>query len=172
MYDLNIDGFMEQRELIQIEKWASEVPNNGVIVEVGSYKGRSSYAWAASCDPSVTVYCMDGFDPTFYDIFKENMKDFSNVVQLPSIVPYQMPGWTDQPIDIFFLDAAHTNPEDIDAINYFLPLIKKGGLICGHDYYPDRDYCPDIISNVKELESRLGQEVINPDGTSIWAFRV
>lgn len=172
MYDLNIDGFMEQRELAQIEKWASEVPNNGVIVEVGSYKGRSSYAWASSCYPSVTVYCMDGFDPTFYDIFKENMKGFNNVVILPSIVPYQMPGWTDQLIDIFFLDAAHVNPEDIDAINYFFPLIKKGGLICGHDYYPDRDYCPDVVANVRELEIRLGKEVMNPDGTSIWAFRI
>lgn len=172
MYDLNIDGFMEKSELIQIEKWAEEVPKNGVIVEVGSYKGRSSYAWAKSCDPSVTVYCFDKFDNGQEQEFINNTKNIPNIIPFKATVPYRMNGWILQPIDIFFLDGAHKNPDDIGAINYFLPLIKKGGLICGHDYYPNETTSPNINHNVKTLEKRLNQSVIHPEGTSLWAFKV
>jgi hypothetical protein len=83
-----------------------------------------------------------------------------------------MASWVNQPIDLFFLDGRHQNPEDIDAINYFLPLIKKGGILCGHDYYPIERHTPDIIDNVRELEDRLNQKVVHPKGTSLWMFKV
>ena len=171
MYNLNIDGFMEEFELIQLAKWAEEVPKDGIIVEVGSYKGRSSYAWAKSCDPSVTVYCCDRFDDS-EDEFKLNTKDIPNIIPIKGNIPYDMGGWIPRPIDVFFLDGAHKNPEDIDAINYFLPLIKKGGIICGHDYYPIERHTPDIINNVRMLEERLNQPVFHPSGTSLWMFTV
>ena len=169
MYDLNIDGFIEEGELIQIAEWAEQVPKDGIIVEVGSYKGRSSYAWAKSCDPSVTVYCLDKL---ITNEFTTNTKDISNIIPIQAIVPYHMASWVNQPIDLFFLDGRHQNPEDIDAINYFLPLIKKGGILCGHDYYPIERHTPDIIDNVRELEDRLNQKVVHPKGTSLWMFKV
>jgi predicted O-methyltransferase YrrM len=172
MYDLNIDGFMVEFELIQLAKWAEQVPANGIIVEAGSYKGRSSYAWAKSCDPTVSVYCLDRFYDDFENEFIANTKDIPNIIPIKCEIPYNMNSWVPQPIDVFFLDAAHENPADIDAINYFLPLIKKGGLICGHDYYPIERHTPDIIDNVRELEQRLNQPVFNPPGTSLWAFKV
>ena len=42
MYNLDIPGFMSETELIVIEELASQVPENGIIVELGCYKGRSS----------------------------------------------------------------------------------------------------------------------------------
>lgn len=172
MYDLNIYGFMMEPELQQIEKWAASVPKNGIIVEVGSYKGRSAVAWAKSCDPSVTVYCLDRFGDECFDDFKENTKDIPNIIPIKCNVPYSMDSWVDQPIDIFFLDGSHHNPEDIDAINHFLPLIKKGGLICGHDYYPVEGHTPDIIENVRLLEQKFNTPVNNPPSTSLWSFIV
>lgn len=169
MYDLNIDGFMQEGELIQITKWAEQVPKDGIIVEVGSFKGRSAYAWAMSCDPSVTVYCLDKNITTE---LVANTNDISNIITIEAIVPYNMGSWVDQPIDLFFLDGRHQNPFDIDTINYFLPLIKKGGILCGHDYYPIEKHTPDIIDNVRALEERLNQQVVHPSGTSLWMFTV
>jgi predicted O-methyltransferase YrrM len=172
MYDLNIDGFMMEPELKQIEEWASMVPPGGIIVEVGSYKGRSSIAWSTSCDPSVTVYCLDRFRDEYQAEFVTNTSGIPNIIPIKGDIPYDMGGWVDQPIDLFFLDGMHSNPYDIDAINHFLPLIKKGGLLCGHDYYPVEKHSPDIIANIRELEKRLDQEVDNPYNTSLWSFNV
>lgn len=168
MYDLNIPGKMKESELQVIEELASQVPLGGIIVELGSLTGRSAYAWAKSCVHSVTVYCFDYFGPINYPIFLENTKDCKNIIAIRGLCP-QMSKYRGPPIDIFFLDGAHTNPQDIDAINHFLPHMKSGGIFCGHDYY---DIYPDVLANVAELEQRLNQKaVIFPD-TSIWSFRI
>lgn len=164
--DIPVRGFMTLRELEQIASWAKEVPENGVIVEVGSYVGRSACAWAMA-DPTVKIYCIDYFE--YMDEFVDNTSQYPNIIpirgQSPNAIRY--PG---DLIDIFFLDAAHTNPSDILNIEYFLPLIKPGGLLCGHDYGDPR--YPDIMTNIKMLEDRLGQKVTHHERTSLYSFRI
>lgn len=168
MFDLSIDGFMQENELVQIEQWATEVPENGTIVEFGSYKGRSSYAWAKSCHPSVKVYCIDYF-AEYYDEFVKNTKDCPNIIPIkgtfPRGVTYHGPN-----VDVFFIDSNHINPEDIDAINLMFVYMKPNSIICGHDYYPEIN--DDVKTNIKELETRLKQEVTVYPGTSLWSFRI
>ncbi len=171
MYDLNIDGFMVEAELMQIEKWASMVPENGTIVEFGSYKGKSSYAWAKSCHPSVKVYCID-LHNKWYDEFLENTKDCNNIIPIigrfPRKVTYHGPL-----VDVFFIDSNHKNPDDIDAINLMMMYMKPNSIICGHDYHRDeRDLHTDVENNINELEKRLNQKVTLYPGTSLWSFRI
>lgn len=166
MVDINISGFMGEQELLQLETWAKEVPANGVIVEVGSHLGLSASAWAEA-DPSVTIYCIDYFPEL--EQFKQNTERWSNIIpirgQSPNAINY--PG---DAIDIFYLDAAHRNPSDWLNIEYFLPLIKKGGLFCGHDYGDNR--YPDVIANIEMLEERLNQKVTLYNNTSLYSFRI
>jgi len=174
MYDLNIEGIMLESELIQIKNWAESVPANGVIVEVGSFLGRSSVAWASSCDPSVTVYCIDIFNigDNHYEIFKKNTGNLKNIIPIKGKSPHDIM-YLEIPIDIFFLDADHKNPSDLDNIEYFLPFIKKGGLLCGHDYTPGSgSILPDIEKNIKLLEKRLDQPVTLYPSTSLWSFNI
>ena len=134
MYDTTIDGHMNESELRCIERWASAVPENGVIVEVGSLYGRSAVAWAKSCDPSVNVYCVDAFfDPTtgadFYPQFQENTKDIPNIIPVPNLCPwFPYSRYVDRAADIFFIDAAHKNPNDWEIIQFALKNLKSGGL--------------------------------------------
>lgn len=175
MYNLDIDGYMEENELKVIEELAKTVPAGGVIVEMGSFKGRSSYTWAKSCKPDVTVYCVDIFHvhnqphDSFYQEFLDNTKDCDNIKTIKGTCPYEVE-YNGPPIDLFFLDAMHSNPHDIDAINHFLPFMKSGGIFCGHDYIDSPDY--DIVANVTELEQRLNQKVELFPGTSIWVLRI
>ena len=173
MFDLSIEGHMTEKELVQIECWASFVPKNGIIVELGSYKGRSSVAWAKSCDPSVTVYCLDYFNGEYYNDFYTNTKDIKNIIPIKGKAPYNdLPDFKQNSIDIFFLDGHHANPEDIDAINFFLPLIKKGGMLCGHDYFPTTECQDDICRNIRDLEVRLNQQVTTIKYTTLWQFQI
>lgn len=174
-YDMNIPGHMLEEELKQIERLASTVPENGNIVEIGSLFGRSAVAWAKSSHPSVTVYCVDMFhnileSPTysFYDDFVSNTGNIPNIVPIKAFSPYifETP-LPDVKFDLVFLDAIHKNPFDIDNIRYFLPKIKSGGILCGHDY---EDAWPDVVDNVRYLQQELGMNVTLAPGTSIWYF--
>jgi predicted O-methyltransferase YrrM len=175
MYDLTIRGHMNESELRCIERWASAVPENGVIVEVGSLYGRSAVAWANSCDPSVNVYCVDAFfDPTtgadFYPEFHENTKDISNITPILNLCPwFPYSRYVDKPADIFFIDAAHKNPNDWEIIVFALKNLKSGGLLCGHDHL---SMFPDVKENVKRLEEQFGKPATFYSGTSLWSFEV
>jgi precorrin-6B methylase 2 len=169
LYNLDIDGHMMEVELQEIERLAAEVPANGLIVEVGCLYGRSTYAWAKSCDPSVKVIVIDPFyEEGQRKKFDENTAGIENIEVIDGKAPDKMiyPGHM---IDLIFIDATHYNPNDMDIIEYFLPFVKTGGILSGHDYY---ETFPDVTTNVRILEERLNQKVINPPGTSIWAFRV
>lgn len=175
MYDMSINGHMDETELQCIEAWASKVPENGVIMEVGSLFGRSAVAWAKSCHPSVDVYCVDTFydpntDTDFYDEFRANTKDIPNIHPIVCACPYfKYSRYVDKQPDIFFIDATHSNPNDWHIILYGLKHLKSGGLLCGHDYLPN---WPDVVENVKQLEQLLGKPATLYADTSLWSFEV
>ena len=62
-YNLNIPGWMPEAELKTIEMLAQTIPRDGNMVEIGPFCGRSSWCWARSADPSVTVHCLDIWNP-------------------------------------------------------------------------------------------------------------
>lgn len=172
MYDLTVEGWMSEEELKQIEIWAAGVSPGGVIVEVGTYKGRSAIAWASSCNPSVTLYCYDRFENEDVDChqeFLENTKHLTNMKSFKGSCPKQVK-YTGAPIDIFFLDASHGDGMQLTRlINHHLPLMKKGSIFCGHDY---TNACPAVMASVNFLEELLGEEVTLYPNTSLWSFRI
>lgn len=169
---------MDEAELIQIEKWASEVPEFGLIMEVGSWHGRSAIAWATACRPSVTVMCVDCFyfitpeikTVRYYDQFYANTKHLTNIKAIKAYSPnFNYSAHASEKLDIFFLDALHENPNDWSNIELGLKHLKSGGLLCGHDYH---ESWPDVVENVKRLEELLGQSVTTYPNTILWSFRI
>ena len=48
----------------------------------------------------------------------------------------------DASLDFVFIDAAHEKDAVLADIKAWLPKVKKGGVIAGHDYYPENpEYC-------------------------------
>lgn len=186
----NVLGWMTNQELSVLNKISKLIPDDGVIVEVGSMFGRSACVWASS-KPLGKIYCIDIFYEK-YDVthnipteiclehsfplngqsfnileeFQKNTKNFPNINMIRGCSPFVK--YDGPPIDLFFLDASHTNPNDWENIEYFLPLIKDGGIISGHDYIPD--VFPDVVENVKRLEKMFNTEVTLYTNTSIWSF--
>ncbi len=58
-YNLNSPGWVPEAELKIIEMLAQTIPRGGNMVEIGAFCGRSSWCWARSADPAVTVHCLD-----------------------------------------------------------------------------------------------------------------
>lgn len=184
----DIFGFFSDGELEQVATWAKEVPANGVIVEVGSFFGKSSVGWATACDPTVTVYCIDRFEELSiefiqslpknipinngkynpFEVFKNNTKDIKNIYPIKASSIKELPNIFDK-IDIFFIDAEHKNPSDIEYILHFTKFIKPGGLICGHDLGTT---FPDVRVNVTILEKLYKKKVQRYHNSSLWSIRI
>jgi hypothetical protein len=198
-YDTTIPGWMTVNELKVIESWAKNVEPNGVIVEVGSFLGRSAYCWCRSTDPTVTVYCIDTFDDRWTDIsindngdietnghgeprkttkktllrqqtlWEKYTKDLTNMIQLKGYCPTDVV-YPNNDIDILFLDAAHENPNDWDVITAHLPKLKPNSRICGHDY--NKTEYPDVMVNAKRLEQLYNKSVTLYPKTSLWMIQI
>jgi predicted O-methyltransferase YrrM len=62
-YNLDIPGWMPEPELKILERLARDIPAGGAMLEVGPFCGRSSWCWSKSVDPSVSITCVDIWDP-------------------------------------------------------------------------------------------------------------
>ena len=162
-----------------------------VGVEVGSLHGRSSYAISIAINQGI-LYCIDMWDgidthahsftseeilnnnfppdgmKNTIEVFKENTKNRKNIVTIQGYSPDCVRDW-DRPIDFIFLDAHHTNPNDRDNIDFWLPKIKSGGLFIGHDLGSIFD---DVRKNVEYMEQLLNKRVNTIPGTSLWYFNI
>lgn len=191
MQENTVVGFCLPTELKILEDLASTVPEDGFIVELGSLFGRTAVAWATYC-PSATILCIDDFkdnnwsdlaypgvvcrpvnnmDYNTYDIFLENTKEYSNIKHMKCKCPEGIVYGGD-PIDLLFVDLCHVNPIDWDTIEIFLPYVKPGGIICGHDYVPD--LFPDVVENVARLEKLYNTKatIYSENWNTLWSLRI
>ena len=172
------EGWMKPSEL---EWLAEQASKHRCIVEVGSWMGRSTTAMADNMEGSGVIFAVDTWRGSeehesylkdkpidfVYNIFRKNLTvhiESGRVcpVHLPSIEAarvFRAIGYAD--FDMVFIDASH-DYENVKAdIKAWKPLLRSGGLLCGHDWGH-----PPIVQAVREL---LG----NPKSSStIWYARM
>lgn len=151
---LPVTGWMSEVELTWLAESASKFGEADKLVEIGSYKGRSAIAMAANT--KATLYCCDiwsecGKDGWYYDVFRENTKDFPNIIPVNRASIFaarEFKRWGAQ-FSLIFIDAAHDQFNVRQDINAWRPLLAPGGIFCGHDF--DHVHHPDVKPVVDEL---------------------
>ena len=131
-----------------------EIPNNGKIVEIGSFLGRSTHYLATSLFNAdrfdVTIYCIDTFQGSsehvnlklpkdFLFMFKENLKFF---IGREMVIPYQgrsdskeiLEKFEDESIDYIMVDGAHEHEAVIEDIENWWLKLKPEGVMFGDDF--------------------------------------
>lgn len=69
-------------------------------------------------------------------------------------------------LDFIYLDAGHTYDEVLLDLRTWVPLLRPGGILCGHDYWK---VFPGVIEAVDEFCHReLGVAPLLLDGTAVW----
>jgi predicted O-methyltransferase YrrM len=172
---LQIQGFTSPAEL---EWLAMQASTRKSIAEIGSWKGRSTRAMADNTTGN--IYAIDTWAGTPEDAHFKELQDkpkdwlrsvfYVNVGYLPNVVTKQYRSLEAaarcchlKTFDMIFIDAAHDYESVKADILAWRPLLKDGGLLCGHDYDRGR---PGVVQAVRELiPDRVG-----PVG-SIWAAR-
>lgn len=150
------------------------------IVELGSWVGHSALAMAEACDgvADYTIHCVDHWEGgnaiqrkaakegDAYAEFCRNVGDRLDrtIYPLRGTTNESAEQFADATIDILFIDADHSYEGVLADIDAWLPKVKPGGLILGHDYS-----C--IFPGVKRaVHERFGYDVATL-GT-VWAVRL
>lgn len=172
-YNLSIPGQVSEFQLRAIECVAALVPPGGHVIEVGSLFGCSSWAWARSVDPSVTVHCIDPWEKNegvrpmearygvAYGIeqFRAFTADCPNIVAHQGYSPMQFLDWA-LPVDLYYEDAVHTNPILAQNLDFWSARLAPAGILCGDDFRPR---FPDVRSGVHQLAGRFSRALITVD---------
>lgn len=140
-------------EDVYTEMVAAASPKS-TFVEVGAWKGMSAAFMAveiANSHKDIKFFCVDtwrgtsnemvhALDPditkhgSILNIFTQNTKPvagFINAIQVPSTVAPRL--FEDASIEFVFIDADHTYEAVKQDIAAWLPKVKPGGYIGGHD---------------------------------------
>ena len=122
------------------------------FVEVGSWKGRSSVYMAVEIINSskyIKFDCVDIWEyintqndipeeyfNNLYDEFLNNISPVSHVIRpIKKLSSDASELYNDNSLDFIFIDAAHDYDNVIQDIKNWLPKLKIGGCIAGHDYF-------------------------------------
>jgi len=88
----------------------------------------------------------------------ERLKSYSNKIMIIRDFPENVVSLITSKLDFVYEDSSHRYEHVLHHLNLFFPLIKKGGLVAGHDY--KHDYENTVCKAVKEFfgESGFSQE--------------
>lgn len=137
MINYGLPGWMSVPELLWLHETSKQMKS---VVEVGSYKGRSTWALCTGCQGPVFAVDMFEGDPSvfggkyFYNDFYANVGHFKNLViyRMDSYSAAQF--FKPKSVDMVFIDGDHTEAGVLTDLKAWWPICKK--LICGHDLRP------------------------------------
>lgn len=182
MLSKDIEGYCNFQ--VFYDEIANLLKNDSVVVEVGVFLGKSVVfmceklkeynkttkviavdTWRGSVEHQELVNNIGGED-VFFEKFIDNIKQsgFSdNVVVKRESSVESSKSFPNESIDFIFIDASHQYQDVLDDINAWLPKVKKGGIISGHDYHSG--LFPGVIKAVNQVFGKPDRVIEN---CSVW----
>ena len=152
-----IDGWLSEKEALGLYTIARKLPKNAIVVEIGSWKGKSTFCLACGLKNG-NIIAIDPFNADAVNdvgskeeylqkkgpedlllTFQTNME--SRGVMEKIIIKK---GYSSQfqketgDIDFLFIDGDHSIEGCKEDFEMYAPKLKRGGYLAFHDYYPDR----------------------------------
>lgn len=186
-YDLTIPGWMSEANLKVIEQIARRVKVGGTVVEIGSFCGRSSFAWASSVR-AARIFCIDTWQLNFNNLgaeqmrtlpgdrsryrgsaettFRALMERFDHVIPLKggSTMDWQMPA-----VDVVFLDGDHSQGAVSRELDLWSRRLAPGGMLCGDDFRTEPQWIG-VVKAVTDFAQTRGFHLHVPPRTTIWTL--
>lgn len=172
-----------------LESLASDISDDGTLVEIGSYLGESAVMfslyfgkvvaidpWEWTRESFLAGFTGEGGIESFdslpeaervEEVFDQTIKELSNVVKCKSFDSEVVDGFDDLSLSAVYIDSKHTFDAVRETAERWWPKIKHGGFLCGHDY--NEKSWMGVKKAVDLICEGLGQTpVIYPD--SSWRF--
>ena len=129
------------------------------MIEIGSYMGESTMMFASTglfdeihvIEPHTGEEEFNEENDYTWDFikkeFKTNLRFFDNIIHHKNFSQHISNNFDDNDYDFVYIDANHTYENVKIDIELYLPKLKKGGIIAGHDYH---EVWPGVMKAVDE----------------------
>lgn len=145
----SIKGHISLNQAIELYKIAKSLNNDSVIVEIGSYLGKSTSIIAEGIKDknNCKLYAIDTFENqgmseglrnTFPE-FERNTARYKKMITVLKGFSFNVVKDFSESIDFLFIDGNHEYESVKKDIEDWICLVKEGGLVCFDDYYLFRD---------------------------------
>lgn len=140
-YSNTIPGSFTEAEARVMYEELIKLPDESVVVEIGSYMGRSaSLIGQVAQDKGFEFVCVDNFVTGFED--KSVQQELRNNLDRNKVryVLFEMYSrraaklFDYHEVDFVFIDGDHRYEGCFEDINLWLPRVKQNGLVAFHDY--------------------------------------
>jgi MMP 1-O-methyltransferase len=153
---LRIDGWLTPAEAQGLFKIAASLPSPAVVVEIGSWKGKSTYCIAQGLKKGV-INCIDPFNAageegskqiyeetkgnkSLLEQFEANVANANSAIKINTLKGYSKDFVGKiKSIDFLFIDGDHSIEGCQFDFQFYEKDLKLGGIVAFHDYYPDRN---------------------------------
>lgn len=165
----NLDGWLSDKEALGLYSVANKLGRNSIVVEIGSWQGKSTYCIARGLRKG-KVYAIDPFnadagldaaseneyrlkkgDNDLLQNFKKNMRQLKVLDKIEIKKGYSYEFNNDfKNINFLFIDGDHSIEGCRRDFELYSSKIVPGGFIAFHDYYEERNELgpTDVIKNI------------------------
>lgn len=133
-----IEGWLSEEEAATLYRLARGCTGRGVIVEIGSFKGRSTIAlgMGSRAGAEVPIFAIDPHRGPSYEAFLANIsaagiEHLVTQVRQPSQAALTAIG--EHPIELLFIDGNHTYDMVLQDFALFVPRVVEDGWVLMHD---------------------------------------
>jgi predicted O-methyltransferase YrrM len=169
-----IEGISYHELYILQRLLVSNVSDGFRVVEIGSWKGCSSYFLAHILNhfKDCHLYCIDMWKGNYgtwqieevnthniKDVFDSNIREFNHIITtIKEDSKTAHSHFENNSIDFIFDDGDHTYYGLLSDLKNYYPKLKKGGIICGHDSNARFETLSPIAQN--EVDDNLDTDCI------------
>jgi predicted O-methyltransferase YrrM len=135
-------GWLSEAEARMLFDYACQVPDDQIIVEIGSYHGKSTALLAHSgrivlaIDPMSTKNQMAAGPVIKAEdivLLKEHIAPYENIIWVRERAEAcELP---EKPIGLLYIDGNHTGTHTRDDFQHFRPKLAVRGIVVFHDLY-------------------------------------
>ena len=137
--------YLNREDFFEIRPFFSQI--KGVGVEVGTFEGYNATNVLKYCSLN-KLYCIDPYRPyedgigglgdfspeawdALYQKVQSHLSTKAEIIRKPSLEAVN--DWMENSLDFVYLDGDHSGDNVLKGINTWLPKVKVGGLLGGHD---------------------------------------
>ena len=133
----SIRGWLTRDEGEALFEAAKACTGRGVIVEIGSWRGKSTVCLArgSQAGAEIPVYSIDRHVPGRFEKFERNIRR-AGVADLVRPIRSRSQDAADEfrePVELLFVDGAHDEALVREDFEKWVPKVVEGGIIAFHD---------------------------------------
>jgi predicted O-methyltransferase YrrM len=132
-----VEGWLTDEEGEALYSLAKECTGRGAIVEIGSFKGRSTIclAMGSKAGKSVRVFAVDTHWGPRLEEFNENIRraGVDDVVEPVAGLSQEVALEFYEPVELLFIDGAHDYESVKLDFERWVPKLVEGGVVAMHD---------------------------------------